>query len=44
MSGIGRPRYKAPRLDGLQTLLTHQPPHPMPSDDRLIAQLGGDPP
>src|SRR6266511_1573377 len=44
VSGIGRAWHKAARLNCLQTLLAHQPPHPMSSDDGLIAQLGGDPP
>src|SRR4029450_7571262 len=29
---------------GLQSLLAHQPPHPMPPDDDIIAHLGGAPP
>src|SRR5262245_53652832 len=44
MVGIGRARHKAARLNCLQILLVHQPPHPMSSDDSLTSQLSGDPP
>src|SRR6266540_3169875 len=42
MPGIGRAWHKTPRLNGSQTLLAHQPPHPMPPG--FTPQLGGDPP
>src|SRR5262245_59497906 len=44
MPGIGCAWHIAARLNCMQTMLTHQAPHPMSSDDDFTPHLSGDPP